>query len=87
MSISSFSPAAWAPALAAQLKNSLIFRDEPFIGPLPKPVRYTPVWEGSYLSAVIADELGQHVPYEEADEAAAVMIAALNEWIAKKEKS
>jgi hypothetical protein len=80
-----FLPNLWAPALLEQLKSSLVFRTgEPFIGPQPKPVLYRPVDEGSYLSAVLSDELDAHVPYAEAGEAAQVMIDALNAWIERK---
>ena len=85
MSVHDFIPNVWAPALLEQLKSNLIFGTrEPFIGPQPKPVLYHPVGEGSYLSAVISDELDAHVPYAETDEAAQVMIDALNAWIERK---
>ena len=85
MSVHDFIPNVWAPALLEQLKSGLVFRTgEPFIGPPLKPVLYNPVHEGSYLSAVLSDELDAHVPYAETGEAAQVMIDALNAWIERK---
>ena len=83
--MSNFIPHVWAPALTEQLQKNLIMW-APDTAPEDRKPRppYTPVSEGSYLAAVIEDELYSFVPDSEHEEAAQVMIDALNAWISER---